>query len=113
MSEVSTSSPAWAEWAADADRPAFTLGVEEEVMLLDPVAWGLAHRIDTVLPRIPADVAQSYGLSGANLRGSGVDFDLRRDSPSGMVHPELDWTVHTHPDGDCFSRWWVRIQEIR
>jgi NADH-quinone oxidoreductase subunit D len=30
-----------------------------------------------------------------------------------MVHPELDWKVHTHPDGDCFSRWWVRIQEIR
>jgi len=62
---------------------------------------------------IPADVALGYGLSGANLRGSGVDFDLRRDMPSGMVHPELDWKVHTHPDGDCFSRWWVRIQEIR
>jgi len=62
---------------------------------------------------IPADVAMSYGLSGANLRGSGVDHDLRRDAPVGMVHPELDWTVHTHPDGDCFSRWWIRIQEIR
>lgn len=62
---------------------------------------------------IPADVALSYGLSGANLRGSGVDWDLRRDAPCGLVHPELDWKVYTHPDGDCFSRWWIRIQEIR
>ena len=30
---------------------------------------------------IPADVALSYGLSGANLRASGVDWDLRRDVP--------------------------------
>jgi NADH-quinone oxidoreductase subunit D len=62
---------------------------------------------------IPAGIAQSYGLSGANLRGSGVDWDLRRDACVGLAYPELDWRVWTHPDGDCFSRSWVRLQEIR
>jgi NADH-quinone oxidoreductase subunit D len=63
---------------------------------------------------IPADVALSYGLSGANLRGSGVDWDLRRDScPPGMPYDQIDWKVWTHPDGDCFSRTWVRLQETR
>jgi len=62
---------------------------------------------------IPADVAMQYGLSGANARASGIDWDLRRDAPSGLVHPELDWKVWTHPDGDSFARFWVRLQEVR
>jgi NADH-quinone oxidoreductase subunit D len=63
---------------------------------------------------IPAEVALSYGLSGANLRGSGVDWDLRRDlRPAGMPYDQLDWKVWTHPDGDSFSRTWVRLQETR
>jgi len=47
---------------------------------------------------IPADVGLSYGLSGANIRASGVDWDLRRDSPSPLAWKELDWKVWTHPD---------------
>ena len=62
---------------------------------------------------IPADVALSYGLSGANLRGSGVDWDLRRDVPSPLVYDQCDWKVWTHPDGDSYSRFWVRLQETR
>jgi NADH-quinone oxidoreductase subunit D len=63
---------------------------------------------------IPADVAKSYGLSGANLRGSGVDWDLRRDScPPGLAYDNVDWKVWTHPDGDAFARSWVRLQETR
>jgi NADH-quinone oxidoreductase subunit D len=62
---------------------------------------------------IPGDVAQQYGLSGANLRASGVDFDLRRDVPSVLAWSEVDWKVWTHPDGDSFARYWVRLQETR
>ncbi len=62
---------------------------------------------------IPADVGLSYGLSGANIRASGVDWDTRRDNPSGLVHNELDWKVWTHVDGDSFARFWVRLQEVR
>jgi glutamate---cysteine ligase / carboxylate-amine ligase len=42
--------PAWAEWQADRARPAWTVGIEEEVMLLDPESWALAHRLDDLLP---------------------------------------------------------------
>ena len=62
---------------------------------------------------IPPDVALGYGLSGANLRGSGVDWDLRRDADSPLAWKDLDWKVWTHPDGDSFSRYWVRLQETR
>ncbi len=62
---------------------------------------------------IPADIALAHGLSGANLRASGVDFDLRRDNPVGLVHDKVDWKVWTHPDGDSFARYWVRLQETR
>jgi len=62
---------------------------------------------------IPGEVALSYGLSGANLRASGVDWDLRRDANIGMAHNEVDWKVWTHPDGDSFARYWVRLQETR
>jgi NADH-quinone oxidoreductase subunit D len=58
--------------------------------------------------RHPGRRRLSYGLSGANLRGSGVDWDLRRDAPSGLAYDQLDWKVWTHPDGDSFARFWVR-----
>jgi NADH-quinone oxidoreductase subunit D len=62
---------------------------------------------------IPAKVALSYGLSGANLRASGLDWDLRRDASVGLAHDQVDWKVWTHPDGDCYARSWVRLQEVR
>ncbi|MEW6154804.1 MAG: NADH-quinone oxidoreductase subunit D 1 [Actinomycetota bacterium] len=62
---------------------------------------------------IPAEVGLAYGLSGANIRASGVDWDLRRDAPSPLVWKDLDWKVWTHPDGDSFARYWVRLQETR
>lgn len=62
---------------------------------------------------IPANVAQSYGLSGANLRASGVDWDLRRDQKIALPYDKVDFKVWTHPDGDAFARCWVRLQETR
>jgi NADH-quinone oxidoreductase subunit D len=63
---------------------------------------------------IPAEVARSYGLSGANIRASGVDWDLRRDDcPPGLAYDKIDWKVWTHPDGDSFARCWIRMQEVR
>jgi NADH-quinone oxidoreductase subunit D len=62
---------------------------------------------------IPRHIALDYGLSGANARASGIDFDLRRDEVSPLAWKELDWKVWTHPDGDSFARYWVRLQEVR
>ncbi|MFM8002575.1 MAG: NADH-quinone oxidoreductase subunit D [Actinomycetota bacterium] len=62
---------------------------------------------------VPRDVALQYGLSGANLRASGVDWDLRRDHKLPMAWDKVDWKVWTHPDGDSFARCWIRLQETR
>jgi NADH-quinone oxidoreductase subunit D len=62
---------------------------------------------------IPAHVGLAYGVSGANIRASGVDWDLRRDDDALGVYKDLDWRVWTHPDGDSFARYWVRLQEVR
>jgi NADH-quinone oxidoreductase subunit D len=62
---------------------------------------------------IPRDVALQYGLSGANARASGIDWDLRRDQTLPMVWNKADWKVWTHPDGDSFARCWIRLQEVR
>lgn len=61
---------------------------------------------------IPVDVAASYGLSGPNLRASGVPFDLRKMEHY-LPYDELDWNVVTGTNGDCYDRWWCRLQEIR
>jgi carboxylate-amine ligase len=48
---------AWAEWRSDGR--AYTLGIEEEAMLLDPSDWSLAHRSDDVLHALPDFAARS------------------------------------------------------
>jgi NADH-quinone oxidoreductase subunit D len=62
---------------------------------------------------IPAAVALQYGLTGANLRASGVDWDLRRDQVLPLAYDKIDFKVWTHPDGDSFARCWLRLQETR
>jgi len=62
---------------------------------------------------IPGEIGANYGVSGSNLRASGVDWDLRRDGTPYLAYPDLDFKVWTHPDGDSYSRYWVRLQETR
>ncbi|WP_135851023.1 NADH-quinone oxidoreductase subunit D [Halorussus salinus] len=60
---------------------------------------------------ISAETAKDYGCTGPVARGSGVDYDLRRDDPYGY-YDELDWNVVTEPYGDNYSRVLVRMQEV-
>jgi NADH-quinone oxidoreductase subunit C/D len=60
---------------------------------------------------LPPAVAKSYGATGPVARGSGVDYDLRRDDPYGY-YEHLEWDVVTEPDGDNFARLLVRLREI-
>jgi len=83
---------------------------EMETLLLGNEIFATRCRGIGVIPR---QIALDYGLSGANLRASGVDWDLRRDSPSPLAWKEVDWKVWTHPDGDSYARYWVRLQETR
>ncbi|MFC6836172.1 NADH-quinone oxidoreductase subunit D [Halomarina ordinaria] len=60
---------------------------------------------------IEPEVAKSYGVTGPVVRGSGVDYDLRRDDPYGY-YPELDWDVVTEDGCDNYARVLVRLKEV-
>jgi carboxylate-amine ligase len=51
--------PEWAQWQSSPGLPAWTVGVEEEVMLLDPTTWSLAYVIDDLLPSLSPELAAS------------------------------------------------------
>jgi len=55
--------------------------------------------------------AMNLGVTGPPLRASGVKYDLRKDMPY-SVYPELDFEPVTHPDGDCYARYRVRMDEM-
>jgi NADH-quinone oxidoreductase subunit D len=61
---------------------------------------------------ISKQLAVNYGLTGPNLRGSGVDHDLRKSQPY-LVYQELDFDVPVGSTGDSYDRYLVRIEEMR
>jgi NADH-quinone oxidoreductase subunit D len=61
---------------------------------------------------IPKDVAIDYGLTGPNLRGSGVDYDLRKAQPY-LCYKDLQFDVVLGSVGDCYDRYLVRMEEMR
>jgi NADH-quinone oxidoreductase subunit D len=61
---------------------------------------------------ISGQAAIDIGLSGASLRGSGVDWDLRRDAPY-CNYDEYDFEVPVRTEGDVFARYKVRLDEMR
>jgi carboxylate-amine ligase len=63
--------PAWADWAEPHAAGPYTVGIEEEVMLLDAHSWALAHRIDSVLPRLPHGRTDSFT---AETHGSALEI---------------------------------------
>ncbi|MDG5774826.1 NADH-quinone oxidoreductase subunit D [Haloarculaceae archaeon H-GB2-1] len=60
---------------------------------------------------LPPEEAKSYGATGPVARGSGIDYDLRRDDPYGY-YDELDWDVVTEDGCDNFARVLVRLREV-
>ncbi|WP_123042282.1 NADH-quinone oxidoreductase subunit D [Cohnella candidum] len=58
-----------------------------------------------------ADTAIAYGLSGANLRSTGVDWDLRKTEPYSL-YSRFEFDVVTGKNGDCYDRYLCRMGEI-
>lgn len=61
---------------------------------------------------IPAEKAIEYGMSGPNLRASGVAYDLRKVD-NYLPYNQIDFDVVTRTGGDSFDRYLVRVGEIR
>jgi NADH-quinone oxidoreductase subunit D len=61
---------------------------------------------------ISPELAQDVGISGPLLRGSGIDFDLRRAEPYSS-YEDFDFTIPVESAGDCFARYRVRMVEFR
>ena len=61
---------------------------------------------------ISREQAISFGLSGPNLRGSGVDHDVRKKTPY-LDYQNYDFDVPVGTVGDCYDRYLVRLEEMR
>jgi NADH-quinone oxidoreductase subunit D len=61
---------------------------------------------------LSADDAIALGQSGPVLRGSGVNWDLRRAQPY-LAYDQVDFRVPVYHDGDVWSRYRVRMEEMR
>jgi NADH-quinone oxidoreductase subunit D len=61
---------------------------------------------------ISGEDAVEMGMTGPSLRGSGVEFDIRRSSPY-LCYNDMDFKVVTYPGCDSLARYFVRADEAR
>jgi len=61
---------------------------------------------------ISRELAIDYGLTGPNLRGSGVDYDVRKANPY-LVYKDLEFDIPVGSVGDSYDRYLVRMEEMR
>jgi glutamate---cysteine ligase / carboxylate-amine ligase len=80
---VSGRLPDWAVWHSGNE---YTLGAEEEVMLLDPRDWSLAQQIDRVLPRLPAAMADHVTRE---THTSALELSTGAHATAAELHEEL------------------------
>lgn len=61
---------------------------------------------------VSREQAIAFGLTGANLRASGLSFDIRRDRPY-AAYDEMEFDIPVAEAGDCYARYLVRMEEMR
>ncbi|MCW9088372.1 MAG: NADH-quinone oxidoreductase subunit D, partial [Gammaproteobacteria bacterium] len=82
---------------------------EYETLLTDNRIWK-QRLVDVGV--MSAERALQMGLTGPMLRGSGVEWDLRKKQPY-AVYDKLDFDIPVGTNGDSYDRYLVRIEEFR
>jgi NADH-quinone oxidoreductase subunit D len=82
---------------------------EYETLLTDNRIW---KQRTVNIAVISPERAINLGYTGPMLRGSGVEWDLRKKQPY-AVYDELDFDIPVGLNGDCYDRYLVRVEEMR
>jgi NADH-quinone oxidoreductase subunit D len=82
---------------------------EYETLLTDNRIW--KQRL-VGIGVVSPDRAKALGFTGPMLRGSGVEWDLRKKQPY-EVYDRIDFDIPVGVNGDCYDRYLVRIEEFR
>jgi NADH-quinone oxidoreductase subunit D len=61
---------------------------------------------------LPKEDAIALGVTGPNLRASGVEYDIRRSKPY-LFYNEIDFRIPTYQQGDALARYFLRGDEVR
>jgi NADH-quinone oxidoreductase subunit D len=61
---------------------------------------------------VSPEQALAWGMSGPMLRGSGIEWDLRKKQPY-AAYAEMDFDIPVGVNGDCYDRYLVRVEEMR
>jgi NADH dehydrogenase I D subunit len=80
----------------------------EAILDANPIWLSRTRGIGVIEP----EVAIAYGLTGACLRGSGVNYDVRKAQPY-LLYDRIDFEVPLGSHGDVFDRYLVRMEEMR
>ncbi len=82
---------------------------EYETLLTDNRIWK-QRTVDVGI--VSAERAKNLGFTGPMLRGSGVEWDLRKKQPY-EVYDRLDFDIPVGTNGDTYDRYLVRMEELR
>jgi NADH-quinone oxidoreductase subunit D len=61
---------------------------------------------------ITAEEALELGMTGPNLRGSGIGYDIRRFEPY-LRYADVDFNIPIRTEGDCLARYFIRMEEMK
>jgi len=80
----------------------------EDLLTENPIWLARTKGIGVIEP----EVAINYGLTGACLRGSGVNYDVRKANPY-LLYDRVEFDVPLGTHGDVYDRYLVRVEEMR
>jgi len=82
---------------------------EYETLLTDNRIW---KQRTVGIGVVSPEAALAWGMSGPMLRGSGIEWDLRKKQPYAM-YDRMDFDIPVGVQGDCYDRYLVRVEEMR